>query len=278
MKEKLRLLRKALAMGLTLEASYHKGDENMLGTLQSEKVIPRSYGNIRHLPGSKMIDDQDKLLPQVNSDWLTKEARGKNDLIVVTEKVDGMNCSVYRKGYKLYPLLRKGYDARTSHWSWIRDFAKYVEYYSDTFFELLGDGQRVCGDWLYKTHTLRYNMKSTPFVAFDLIDAENKRTRYFDFSLLMDTYEIPKVSLIHAGKPLPTNLALTLLGKGYHGSIDGPEGVVYRYESEKNGFEFSGKFVSNERLGNDEFFLANDDTTFNKFRQKDLSFLVAKGV
>lgn len=74
-----------------------------------EKIIPRNFGHIGHLAGSKMIDDEDKMLPLDVQDIFVHKKRDKNDIVIVTEKIDGMNAGVVKRAGELYGVNRKGY-------------------------------------------------------------------------------------------------------------------------------------------------------------------------
>ena len=91
------------------------------------KVIPSNYPSIAHLPGSKFRRSDASTIGEQEVGWLTVQTQRPEDLVVVTEKVDGCNVGVLRRGNSLYPLVRKGYDVRTNQFDWIRDFSKFVE-------------------------------------------------------------------------------------------------------------------------------------------------------
>lgn len=229
-----------------------------MGEIVTGKVISRNFGTISHLPGSKMIDNGDKLIGSQEIEWLT--SRRKNpvtDVVIITEKIDGMNAGVLKKNGSLYPIMRAGYDVRTSHVEWVRGFAKFVEDHQDRFYNLLVDGERVCGEWMLKTHTLHYDLSHEPFVAFDIINENGIRCQYTKFVDRVKKFAFTTPGVVHIGESMPTDMAMSLLGIGYHHVTDGePEGVVYRYES--NGrFVAYGKFVSNQKLGNEKLFNDN---------------------
>ena len=46
-------------------------------------------------------------------DKFTVKLRRPTDLVIITEKLDGMNSGVVKIDGKLYPINRKGYDTRT---------------------------------------------------------------------------------------------------------------------------------------------------------------------
>jgi len=57
-----------------------------------------------------------------------------------------------------------------------------------------------------------------------------------------DKWPCPLVPRIHVGPAISVESALSILGMGFYGAIDKPEGVVYRCE--RNGkVEFVAKFV-----------------------------------
>ena len=90
-------------------------------------MIPRNFGNIKHLIGSRLKDSGDTLLEESIQPHLTKNLQfPKRDKIYVSEKIDGANVGVYKSGGKLHPIMRKGYDVRTFEWRFIKRFAYFV--------------------------------------------------------------------------------------------------------------------------------------------------------
>lgn len=248
---------------------------NYLGDIIKEKVIPRSYGQIKHLPGSKMINDEDKLIGKQEISLLCERRRDPSDRVIITEKIDGMNSAVLKKDNKLYPLVRHGYDVRTSNVPWIRAFAKFVEINGDRFMNMLQDGQRCCGEWMIKTHTIRYKLPHEPFVPFDIIDSNNNRLLYNEFYDLVKFYKFTPTGLVHIGESIPPEIALSIMGHGYQGAIDGiPEGIVYKYESFSSGYVCSGKFVSHPDVGNVNIFNENiNNPIYNILKSKYKQYL-----
>ncbi|GHU53591.1 hypothetical protein AGMMS49975_12060 [Clostridia bacterium] len=236
----------------------------MLAAISEEKLLASSFATIQHLRGSKMIENSDKLIGEQQELWMIERRRKPDDLVIITEKVDGMNAAVLRQGDLLYPLVRKGYDCRTNNHEWIRSFANFVEANAERFIRLLADGERICGEWMVKTHTLSYKLPHEPFVVFDLISGTT-RVRYLDFRSRVSAEGFVTTGLVHLGEAMPARMALDILGTGYHGVIGEPEGIVYRYEDARNGFVCSGKYVSNPLLGDLALFRANE-LLFNKWK------------
>ncbi len=247
---------------------------NYLGDIIKGKIIPRSYASIKHLPGSKMINDEDRLLGKQEISLFCERRRSSSDIVIVTEKVDGMNVSVLKKDDKLYPLSRKGYDVRTNDKEWIKLFAKFVEINEDRFMDMLENNQRCCGEWMIKTHTIQYKLPHEPFIPFDIIDLDSNRLRYVEFRNLVEFYNFTPAGLIHIGESISPDIVISLMGRGYHGAINGiPEGIVYKYEN-LDGYVCSGKFVSHPDVGNEEIFNSNmDNNIYNILKRKHRIYL-----
>ena len=220
----------------------------------------KAYGSIAHLPDSRMSRG-DKGLNEGQVRILLAQPR-KGDVIYVTEKMDGANTAVVKLDGQIMPLVRTGYDARTNDQEQFKMFAAYVEKHEAVFDALLGEGERVCGEWLAMAHGIRYVDVRTPFVAFDLMKGQ-RRVPYATFYERLKghtavVYPAPLVAAWpgddceHDGYfPLrlpmphqPTEL-LWFVRDGAFGAIGGVEGLVYRVE--RNGqFDFAGKFVRSD--------------------------------
>lgn len=223
------------------------------------KIIPTNYPSIQHLPHSKMRDSGDRYIDKREADWVTVKTKTAADVVIVTEKVDGCNVGVLRKGGTLNPISRKGYPISSAPYNWMRSFEEFVRDRRDRFMELLEDGERVCGEWMVKTHTLRYALPHEPFVAYDIIKG-NTRDRYMHVCDRLCACDFVSAGLVHYGVAIPTEIAVSLMAEGFHGVIGSPEGVVYRYESAEHGWLFSAKYVCNPIVGDQELFKRNTES------------------
>lgn len=160
--------------------------------------------------------------------------------------------------------MRKGYDVRTSEWGFLRKFADFVSDNADRFNALLDNGERVCGEWMIKTHSLFYNLPHEPFIVFDIIKSDKKQTRpnYEELIRRCKEYNFTTTWLIWSGASIPVQDALGMLGKGFHGCQSVPEGIVYRYERDGR-FETSAKFVANLNVTGDYM---NDEIAVNTWK------------
>lgn len=216
------------------------GRMSMMAT--SGKIIDKNYGSIPHLSTSKLTQQADKKIHPGQEEILTKKARDWRDLIIVTEKIDGSNVGIIRKGGYLLPVSRSGYHVGTSPHTQHKLFERYV-HANYHLFDFLPEGWRIAGEWCILSHGTIYDLNGfDPFVAFDIFDESNKRLCYLDFAFICRKYGIMQVPLLHIGQPVSIKNAIKLLGAGHYGRPEKPEGVVYRVE--RNGIvDFLAKWV-----------------------------------
>ncbi len=205
----------------------------------------KAYGSIPHLPYSR-LGTGDHHIEVAQALIATKQARDRNDLIIVQEKLDGSNCSVAKVEGQILALGRSGYLAETSPFEQHKLFAKWVLSQEDRFSKLLKENERVCGEWLAQAHGTVYHLTHEPYVVFDLITKYERET-YHNFLLRVLPLSFVVPNLVHIGQPLSIENALKRVEVSGHGAIDEVEGVVYRVE--RNGqVDFLTKFVKQSKV------------------------------
>lgn len=106
---------------------------------------PRTY----HLPYSKGATDDDKILKDDSI------FNGMN--VVVTEKMDGENSTIYNNAYHARSL-----DSNHKYYhSWLLAYIRNFQY-------LLPEDFRICGEYLYATHSIHYSNLSSYFLGFSV--------------------------------------------------------------------------------------------------------------
>lgn len=114
------------------------------------------YPRSSHLPWSLGATDDDKTLAS------TTHFEGEE--VVVTEKCDGENTTIYGDGY----CHARSLDSRTHEsQTWVRRLAS-------TLIGNLPEGWRVCGENLYAQHSLGYDRLSSFFYVFAIYDESNR--------------------------------------------------------------------------------------------------------
>lgn len=208
----------------------------------SKPTNGRAYGSIAHLPGS-YVSRGDKHVCDGQAKILTEKCR-KDDLIVVTEKLDGTCVAVCKINGELVPIQRKGYPCWSSPHSMHGMFATWVKQNEDRLHPILDEGERLVGEWIIQAHGTRYELhgKAEPFVPFDLFTADNNRLTYDDMCvrLFWEGCERPiePVRLMYVGRravPIESVICWRFGGWSNPNRIwpvegESPEGVVYRCE------------------------------------------------
>lgn len=205
----------------------------------------RAYGSIPHLPGSRR-GPGDKGLDDKQAMILTLKTRDKHDTVFVQEKLDGSNVSVAKINGAIVPLIRAGYEAKSSNWKQHHYFHDWVMQNERRFSCLLIEGERCVGEWLMEAHGTRYELPHEPFVIFDLMkghdrvpcDMVYRRSQMFAFT-------VPR--LIHYGGAIGIEAILSILEPSGHGAIDPVEGAVWRVER-KGVLDFLGKYVRPDKV------------------------------
>ena len=203
-----------------------------------------AYGSIPHLPGSRR-GPADKGLSEQQAKLLTEKTRDKYDIVIVQEKLDGSNVSVAKINGALVPLIRAGYPAISSHYAQHHAFHDWVISNRDRFDELLGDGERVVGEWLMEAHGTRYNLHHEPFVAFDIMNGSGRIQVSKMLVRCRDLFVMPRI--ISFGPAASIKEIVSLLDPSGHGAIDPVEGAVWRMER-KGVVDFLGKYVRPEKV------------------------------
>ena len=112
---------------------------------------PRTY----HLPWSDGLTDDDRMMPS------TEQFIGKR--VIVTEKMDGENTSLYTTYTHARSLDSRGHPSR----SWVKQFWSTISHNIPPLW-------RICGENLYATHSLHYTDLPSYFMGFSIWDEWNR--------------------------------------------------------------------------------------------------------
>ena len=211
----------------------------------------KCYGSIPHLLGSK-LGEGDHHIHQGQHNICTVKTRDEYDLVIVTEKYDGSNVAIAKINGELVALTKRGYTALSSPFVQHHAFDFYVKLHLVTFDRLLKEGERICGEWMFTPHGIKYNIEESAhrFIPFDIIDAENKRIGYDEFVDRATKYLKPPRIINIGYKSFSVKECLINLYDKNQYRIDivpeeKPEGLVYRVER-KGKFDFIAKHVRSD--------------------------------
>lgn len=217
-----------------------------------QKLIPRNYGSIFHLPGSSMSDAGDRPINDPHCHLLTVKTRQRKDhqdRLIVMEKADGSNHGVLKLDGKIHPVVRKGYPINLET-SYVHEvyFAKWVFSQERLFREMLTEGERMIFENLSYRHSVPYVLDTIPFMAIDLFEGPRRRT-LADLESRVTGTGIPSPKVLYRdNQALAIPDALHLLGEfGLLGAKEPAEGLVYRLEYTSRdkgvGVELMAKYV-----------------------------------
>lgn len=111
------------------------------------------YPRTHHVPWSPGATSDDKILHDLSCFY------GKE--IVVTEKMDGENSSLYSDGTHARSIDSGNHPSR----NWLKGFHAGIAY-------TIPEGYRICGENLYAKHSLGYSNLASYFYAFSVWDQE----------------------------------------------------------------------------------------------------------
>lgn len=112
---------------------------------------PRTY----HLPWSKNINDDDRVMTSLDAFVDT--------LVVVTEKMDGENTTMYSDHIHARSLDSRTHPSR----NWVKNFWSTISHDIPV-------GWRICGENLYAEHSIHYHDLPTYFMGFSMWNDHNE--------------------------------------------------------------------------------------------------------
>lgn len=188
---------------------------------------PPVYPSIPHLPGSRCATDRTVSFG-VARRCIDPASTLAGSEVIVQEKLDGSCVAITRRNGHLLALGREGRPCAESGNEARRWFATWVGR-QPARFDFVAEGEILAGEWLALVHGTRYALDHEPFVPFDLsIDRRRVTVDTLAARLAGSGLVMPRV--VHRGAPLPIDEAVARLGRGLHGAVDLPEGLVYRVE------------------------------------------------
>lgn len=135
---------------------------------------PRTF----HLPWSPGATSDDKVHPDVEGMFQGHE-------VVMTEKMDGENTTIYSDGYC---HARSVDSARHSSRDWVKANV------APLMVGNLPEGWRVCGENLYAKHSLGYDKLPSYFLVFSIWDENNRCLSWeetVEWCRLLGLHEVP---------------------------------------------------------------------------------------
>lgn len=112
------------------------------------------YPRTHHLPWSPGISDDDRVIESL-ADW-------GGERLIVTEKMDGENTTMYRRGIHARSVDGRHHLSR----NWVKQFHGSLAHDIPT-------GWRICGENLYARHSIAYTALPSFFLGFSMWNERN---------------------------------------------------------------------------------------------------------
>jgi hypothetical protein len=138
------------------------------------------YPRTPHLPWSRGATADDISLGDT--------ARFEGHEVIITEKMDGENTTLYRD----HVHARSVDSAHHASRSWVKALQARVG-------PSIPPGFRVCGENLFAEHSIRYERLPSYFLVFSLWDADNRALSWDDTAAWASLLELSLVPVLHRG-------------------------------------------------------------------------------
>ncbi len=190
------------------------------------------YPRTPHLPMSPGFTDDDERL--INLDHLL----GKE--VVITEKMDGENTTLYSSGYL---------HARSLDYSYHPSRTWVTRFWAERYYLLPDRDIRICGENMYAKHSIHYTDLDSYFLGFSAW-RRGMCLSWEDTMSLFDSVGISKVPVLYSG----------VLSEEVIDGVDkdGKEGFVIRLANEFKIGEFGqsiGKYVRSNHVQTDQHWM-----------------------
>lgn len=138
------------------------------------------YPRTHHLPWSPGMHEDDRMIPTL--DYM------KDSHIVITEKLDGENTSMYRNDIHARSVTSNNHHSR----NWVKNFWSSISHD-------IPDGWRICGENLYAKHSIEYSSLKSYFYGFSIWNEKNECLSWNDTLEWFNLLGITPVPILYEG-------------------------------------------------------------------------------
>lgn len=149
---------------------------NLTGLFLEYVKYPRTF----HLPWSRSKTDDDKIL--LTDDMFL------NKHVIITEKMDGENTSLYADKLHARSIEMDSHESR----SWIKNFWNTIKHEIPV-------GWRICGENLYAKHSIYYDNLESYFMGFSIWNEKNTCLSWTNTMEWFELLNITSVPILYNG-------------------------------------------------------------------------------
>lgn len=162
------------------------------------------YPRTPHLPFSLGATSDDKILKS------TEHFKGQT--VVVTEKMDGENTTIYKDYYHARSLDSMHRDYHSYLLSKILPAIQYK----------IPEGWRICGEYLYASHSIAYNELEDYFLVFSIWNENNECLSWEETkesAKELGLYTVPELYVGEYDEIIVKQIAQTVVNRGGEGIV-----------------------------------------------------------
>ncbi|MGX5608814.1 RNA ligase family protein [Bacillus cereus] len=200
--------------------------------------MKKKYPKTHHLPWSRSKTDDDRVLRNVDH-FIGKE-------VVVTEKIDGENTSIYRDFTHARSIDSKDHPSR--HW---------VKMLQATIGYQIPENWRLCGENAFAMHSIYYQELMSYFYLFSIWTDENKCLSWDETVEWAELLELQTVPVLYRGIFDEEKIKACYTKKSLLGGVQ--EGYVIRLADSFHYDDFKyavAKFVRKNHVQTDEHWMS----------------------
>jgi hypothetical protein len=147
---------------------------------------PRTY----HLPWSPGITKDDRVMEYAKNPWVDYKLALPLErmAVVVTEKMDGENTTMYRDFIHARSIDGRNHESR----NWVKNLHARIKHE-------IPDGWRICGENLYAKHSIFYPDLPSYFIVFSIWDNKNVCLSWDDTKAYAEMLRLPVVRELYVG-------------------------------------------------------------------------------
>lgn len=138
------------------------------------------YPKTMHFDFSQSLQNDDRRLETM------EHMEGKQ--VIVSEKLDGENATIYKDYYHPRSTIDDGHPSR----DWLKGFIPNFQW-------KIPEGWRVCGESMYAEHSIKYDNLNSYFYAFSIWDENNYCVNAIDFWGYCRDFGIKYAPVLYSG-------------------------------------------------------------------------------
>ncbi|MBE7099715.1 MULTISPECIES: RNA ligase family protein [Bacillus cereus group] len=188
------------------------------------------YPRTLHVPWSIGITSDDRVLQNMDG--------FQNQEVVVLEKLDGENTSLYKDAMHARSLSSMHHPSRT----WVKTLQGSIGY-------RIPEGWRICGENVYACHSIHYTELTSYFYVFSIWNEKNECLSWDETVVWCEKLGLVHVPVLYRGPYNEKAIRSCYSGKSIFGGIQ--EGYVLRFTETFHYDDFSqsvGKFVRKDHV------------------------------